>query len=177
VAASKTNEFPSIAAFRAARRERLGSREVDYGAVWRPGRNRRSGPQWGLAYIEATGEVYAVELGGAGRVQVLGVVPADPDTRSGTAGVSDGGGPQPYYRTADCILAGWDNPAVSGHDLRWVRTRLARAATGRPPARNPVRERPPQRCQEGAETSPAKVRPPRTPPARRPPGRGSAAAF
>jgi len=49
---------------------RLRSREVDYGVHWTLGAQEH--PQWRVSWIEATGELYARELGGAERFAVLG---------------------------------------------------------------------------------------------------------
>ena len=68
-----------------------------------------------MSYVQATGEVYAVELGGLerSRVVVLGVVQPD----------EDDGRRRAYYRTLDRLLEGWaEEPYKS---LDWVKERLS----------------------------------------------------
>ena len=70
-----------------------------------------------MSYVQATGEVYAVELGGLerSRVVVLGVVQPD----------EDDGRRRAYYRTLDRLLEGWaEEPYKS---LDWVKERLQSA--------------------------------------------------
>lgn len=101
--------FPSLEAFYDADPARRHSGEADYGVNWT---NGPRWPTWRVSYVQATGEVYATQLGqigGQGRVEVLGIVPPD-----------QGGGL--YYRTLDVILRGWaDEP---GLPISWVRERL-----------------------------------------------------
>ena len=101
--------YPSVEAFYAADPRRRNSPEAYYGVWWRE--EGSAGP-WRVSYIQATGEVYAEERGGKGRVEVLGIIPPDNLTPGAI-----------YYRTLDHILHGW---AYAGH-LSWVRERLAAA--------------------------------------------------
>lgn len=102
--------YPSLQAFYSEdpRRERSG--EADYGVHWRSDQGWAS-PRWRVSYIQATGEVYALELGGRSRVEVLGIVPPD-DVPVG----------QVYYRTLDKLLEGWSDEG--NRPLSWVRGRL-----------------------------------------------------
>ena len=71
-------------------------------------------PRWRVSYVQATGEVYALELGGRHRLEVLGVVAPDP--------VEDPAeGNKRYYRTLDQLLEGWADEA---RGIAWVRERL-----------------------------------------------------
>lgn len=101
---------------------RRRSPEADFGVWWR---NGSSLEPWRVSYIQATGEVYAVKQRGNDEVQVLGVVPPDPDERR----------PQPgetrwnlrkgtYYRTLDRILEGWVEHCGQPRGLEWVREKL-----------------------------------------------------
>ena len=98
--------YQSLEAFYDANLARRQSGEADYGEQWTNGANW---PHWRVSYIHGSGEVYAVELQGQGRVMVLGVVP--PDQGEGL-----------YYRTLDLILQGWANEG--GRPISWVRERL-----------------------------------------------------
>ena len=131
-------EFPSIEAFYDDRPERRTSGEADYGVHWQV--NGRPWPQWRVSYVQATGEVYAVERG-AGPVRVLGVVPPD-DLEACRACREERAIHDPdyqfpvdhpfqrgtYYRTLDKILDGWADPDVSGFDLAWIERKLAEHA-------------------------------------------------
>jgi len=69
---------------------RRASGEADYGVWWM---NELPFPKHRVSYIQATGEVYSVQLVPGGAVDVLGQVkPDDSDL---------------YYRTLDRILDGW----------------------------------------------------------------------
>jgi len=116
-------EYATVEEFYADRPERLRSGEADYGVHWKAG-SRRDWPQWRVSYVQATGEVYAVQLSGRCPVRVLGVVPPDPDTRHET-GCYDG---ETYYRTLDRILDGWAELDAADRDVAWVEQRLAGAA-------------------------------------------------
>ena len=103
-------EFPSVDAFHDDRPDRRYSREADYGTGWYHG--PRS-PVWRVSYIQATGEVYAC-CASTGLVKVLGVVPADP-----------AGPGECFYLTLEKVLDGYADPDVTGHQLMWVRRRIA----------------------------------------------------
>ena len=89
--------YEDLEAFYRAAPERRRSGEADYEAYWTEGGARW--PRWRVSYVQATGEVYAVELGGPerSRVAVLGVVQPD----------EDDGRRRAYYRTLDRLLEGW----------------------------------------------------------------------
>ena len=128
-----TTEFPSLEAFYNDRPERRTSGEADYGVHWRI--HRCHWPLWRVSYIQATGEIYAVQQHDACPVRVLGVIPPDPDERTNGAERVRGTpwayendlGRGTYYRTLDGILEGWSDPDVSGHDLAWITRKLAAA--------------------------------------------------
>ena len=100
--------YPSLDAFYADNPDRQMSGESDYGTHWtNPG---QSYPLWRVSYIQKTGEVYAVQLGGAGVVQVLGTLAPDQDDI--------------YYRTLNHVLDGWAEVCGQPGSLDWVRRRL-----------------------------------------------------
>jgi hypothetical protein len=114
---------PSLAAFYEDNSDRRFSGEADYGVHWR--HDGKPWPLYRVAYVHATGEVYAVQQGNGNReLIVLGVVQPDPDARTETGDWASG---ETYYRTLDWLLEGWEDHAVSGHDLAWVQARLAGA--------------------------------------------------
>jgi hypothetical protein len=124
-------EFPSLEAFYDDQPERGTSGEADFGVHWHA--NGQSWPEWRVSYIQATGDVFAVEQYGTCKVRVLGNVEPDPDERyskdqAGGIAWSDKHGRGTYYTTLDKILDGWADPDVSGHDLAWIGQRLAAAA-------------------------------------------------
>ena len=98
--------FSSEREFRAAHPARC-SPEVDYGWPWRTG----VGPAHRVAWLPATGELYAVRLGprqvGGGRVELLAHVP--------DAGL-----------LAE-MLSGWREVCGTFDSMRWLRARVARA--------------------------------------------------
>ena len=103
------NTYPNIEAFYNDDPRRRLSGESDYGVWWT---NGPRWPTWRVSYIQATGEVYAVEGIQGGRVEVLGVVPPDEGRY--------------YYHTLDKLLDGWAEEA--GRPLSWVRERLGQKA-------------------------------------------------
>lgn len=62
--------------FYSANEARRRSREVAYGVWWV---NDRGAGHCRVSYVQATGEVYAVDLPGEEFAEVLGVVPPDPE--------------------------------------------------------------------------------------------------
>lgn len=102
------NTYPNIEAFYSEDEARRRSGESDYGVWWT---NEQRWPTWRVSYVQATGEVYAVQLQGMGRVEVLGVVPPDQE--------------EIYYRTLDKLLAGWSEEGA--RSISWVRERLGQA--------------------------------------------------
>lgn len=107
-----TTAYPTLEAFYAANEARRRSPEADYGVWWMDG---TLAPKHRVSYVQATGEVYAVQLGGEGQVEVLGVVPPDENPT----------GKGRFYTTLDQVLEGWpehcDNE-IGG--LSWLRRRL-----------------------------------------------------
>lgn len=108
------------------RRERSG--EADFGVWWR---EQAAFPVWRVSWVEETGEVYAICLHGGGidagrnavavaageptgRVEVLGVIPADLD-----ASVP--------YAHVEAALDGWADQCGKRDSLTWVRQRIALA--------------------------------------------------
>ena len=78
------------------RRER--SNEVDFGVFWTY--QGMPFPKWRVSWIEATGEVYAKELGGQERFAVL----ARADNRT----------------QADALMRGWTDYDLRPKDLSWI---------------------------------------------------------
>ncbi len=115
--------YDSLEAFYAADERRRRSGEADYGVWWT---DVWSLPCWRVSYIQATGEVYAVE-GSGGRVEVLGVVPPDPADDGAAYPYGDKRVQQTYYRTLDRILAGWPEHCGEPGGLQWVRDALRKA--------------------------------------------------
>ena len=101
--------YKNIEAFYDEDPRRRASPEVDYGAQWT---NGPKWPHWRVSYVQATGEVYAVQLMPPERVEILGVSPPDPSPD--------------YYHTLDKVLRGWAEG--DKHELAWVRFRLQKAA-------------------------------------------------
>jgi hypothetical protein len=98
--------FSSEREFRAAHPARC-SREEDYGRPWRTG----VGPAHRVAWLPATGELFAVRLGprqaGGGRVELVAHVP-DRDLLAE-------------------MLSGWRDVCGTFDSMRWLRARVARA--------------------------------------------------
>ena len=103
---------------RAGGLDRLTSREIDFGVLWRDGADS----SYRAAWIEETGELYVVQAGqpsiGGGHVEVLGV--------TDRVGV-------------EAALEGWQTPAREHASVAWIRRRAAalpRISRGRrrPPA-------------------------------------------
>ena len=71
-------EYTSLERFYSQDPRRRYSGEADYGCYWRR-HYYPNATRWRVSYVEATGEIYAVELGGEndGRVVVIGVVLPD----------------------------------------------------------------------------------------------------
>ena len=113
--------YSNIETFYNGNEARRRSAEADYGCWWNDGVRSEF---WRVSYVQATGEVYAVKMRGGGEVQVLGVVPPDPDERAR----ADLRRQLTYYRTLDRILEGWDVRCGRPDGLAWVRERLARSA-------------------------------------------------
>jgi hypothetical protein len=116
-----TTDFPSLEAFYDDQPERRFSGEADYGVGWQV--DGREWPRWRVSYVQATGEIYAVEQTGACRVRVLAVVEPDPVAPRDQLLYYR----NTYYQTLDRLLDGWADPDVSGHDLAWIEQRLAAA--------------------------------------------------
>jgi hypothetical protein len=98
--------FASLLEFYAADAARGSSAEVDYGRPWRTG---AFGPTYRVAWLQDTGELFAVRLGGiradGGQVELLAHVP--------DAGV-----------LAD-MVAGWSDVCGTFDSMRWLRGRVA----------------------------------------------------
>lgn len=111
-------EFPTLNAFYFDDFTRYASGEADYGVMWRDG--LVNWPHWRVSYIRATGEVYGLELGGYGRVRILGVIPADEPP--------DGGNFRPYstwHHTLDRLLGNWADPELTRNfSLSWITERI-----------------------------------------------------
>jgi hypothetical protein len=111
---SGEHTFASIEDFVRADMDRLTSREIDFGVLWRDGADS----SYRAAWIEETGELYVVQAGqpsiGGGHVEVLGV--------TDRVGV-------------EAALEGWQTPAREHASVAWIRRRAAalpRISRGRP---------------------------------------------
>ena len=102
------HHYRDIEAFYDDNRARRFSGEADYGVWWANGPGRW---RWRVSYIEATGEVYAVNRDTEGPVEVLGIVPPDPH---------DPG--EVYYATLESVLHGWAEGGPK--DIAWARERI-----------------------------------------------------
>jgi hypothetical protein len=114
--------YRSLEEFYGANASRRASGEADYGVWWH---GDSPWPCWRVSYVHTTGEVYAAQLGGEGKVEILGVVPPDEE--------HIGPHHQPwerYYRTLDKILEGWAGHCGQPGGLAWVRERLYQEGTG-----------------------------------------------
>jgi len=100
--------YESVEAFYAASRARRSSRKADYGVWWRDGPGP---PWWRVTYARDTGELFATHTDGRGPVVVIAVIIAP-------------GPHRPFTENADRLLAGWDDPELTGRRLAWVRNRL-----------------------------------------------------
>jgi hypothetical protein len=100
--------FASLREFHAAYAARRDSAEVDYGRPWLTG---AFGPGARVAWLAATGELFAVRLGdageGAGEVELLAHVPDE--------GV------------LAAMLGGWQDVCGTFDSMRWLRSRVANA--------------------------------------------------
>jgi hypothetical protein len=98
--------FATLRDFRGAHPARGRGPEVDYGAPWLTG---RFGPAYRVAWLPATGELFAVRVGPdpAGGVEILAHVP-------------DGA-------LLEEMLRGWRDACGTFDSMRWLRARVARA--------------------------------------------------
>jgi hypothetical protein len=100
--------FASLREFHDAHAARRRSPEVDYGRPWLTG---AFGPVYRVAWLAATGELFAERLGatadGGGEVELLAHVP--------DAGVLAG------------MLDGWQDACGTFDSMRWLRARVANA--------------------------------------------------
>ena len=111
--------YASLEAFYSQNEARRRSPEADYG-VWC--RDDRRGGHCRVSYVQTTGEVYSAYTGGEEQVEVLGVVPPDPDDR---VQLGYRRGTLTYYRTLDHLLEGWVDHIHEPGGLAWIRKRLA----------------------------------------------------
>ena len=137
----RSTTFRSLSAFLRERPQRFESRERDVGTRWRD-----RGAIYRAAWIEATGELYVVQLGaterGGGHVELL------------AAGVR--------VEDLERAFAGWPAAQDRGGDsLGWLRDRVRRL-------RGVVKAATPERvARAGLQGRPAVAAPPRTPRRRR----------
>ena len=110
-------QHQSLEAFYGEDETRRRSPEADYGCWWLNGANHFE--RWSVSYIQMTGEVYA-KSNQRGIVEVLGIVPPDPDVRHSN-GLPYG---KTYYRTLDKLLEGWAEHCGRPGGLEWIRERL-----------------------------------------------------
>ena len=100
--------FASLREFHAAWAARRHSAEVEYGRPWLTG---AFGPVYRVAWLAATGELFAVRLGapaeGGGQVELLAHVPDE--------------------RVLQGMLGGWQHACGTFDSMRWLRARVATA--------------------------------------------------
>lgn len=106
--------YPDLDAFYAASQTRRMSPEANYGVQWTaagtPGR-------WRVAYIQHTGEIYAVHQDGhPPQVIILAHVPADTPANARDI----------WYHTLEAILDGWAEECTKPNSLQWLKDRLQR---------------------------------------------------
>jgi len=98
--------FASLLEFHAADPARGRSVEIDYGQPWRTG---AFGPTYRVAWLQDTGELFAVRLGGiragGGGVELVAHVPDE--------------------RVLGDMLAGWQDVCGTFDSMRWLRGRVA----------------------------------------------------
>jgi hypothetical protein len=113
--------------------QRLRSPERDYGVFWRQG-----GSNWvthRVSYVFATGEIYVVANAGphVGRVELLGICPAEDCAECDGAGAASDpldaycracGGTGMSTEAVERALAGWDVHCGTPGSLEWLRERL-----------------------------------------------------
>lgn len=118
--------FENVDAFYSDREERALSMEWDFGVMW----IERVGvdwPNWRVSWSCRTGEVYAAELRGNGRVLLLGEVPPVGEYPANAS--MDAWSEWKNRQHIDDVLAGWCDDDPVHKPLDWVRTRLnSRAA-------------------------------------------------
>ena len=98
--------FASLLEFHATDPARVRSVEIDYGQPWRTG---AFGPTYRVAWLQDTGELFAVRLGGiragGGGVELVAHVPDE--------------------RVLGDMLAGWQDVCGTFDSMRWLRGRVA----------------------------------------------------
>ena len=111
--------FPSVDALYVDDERRRRSPEWDYGVFWAPSPEDRW-PRWRVSWIVDTGDLYAAEQAGAGRVLLLGNCPPHGD-------YPHSGGIEAWHRfhqaqPIERLLDGWAelDPPV----LAWILDRL-----------------------------------------------------
>jgi len=113
---SGDHTYASMEDFVRADLDRLSSREIDFGVLWRDGVDS----SYRAAWIEETGELYVVQAGppsgGGGHVEVLGV--------TDRVGV-------------EAALEGWQPRAQEHASIAWIRRRAARLPRVSPRPRRP----------------------------------------
>lgn len=104
---------------------RATSAELDFGVHWREA-PEPVGRRWRLAYLFATGELYALALDRSSVVEILGVFQVEACRSCSGAGsgcdrcVSTG-----WSRDrVEQVLEGWEEHCEAPYGLRWVRRRL-----------------------------------------------------
>lgn len=96
--------YRTLEAFYAQRPERRRSKESDYGVHWHTPDERH--PLWKLAYVQETGELYAMAQSPPHVVALVATL-------------------LPVTRDIDVILGGWEDPEITGGwNLDWVGRRV-----------------------------------------------------
>lgn len=101
--------FATLEEFYSTNEARRRSPEVDFGVMWNDGPRW---PQYRVTWIKATGEVYALELGGDGHVELIGY-----------------GGPD--REAVEDALEGWAEGDLRDKPLSWVRQRIGSYSLGK----------------------------------------------
>lgn len=102
--------YDSLEAFYAARGNRFGWSEVDYGSCWRWGNSRQ--PCYRATYVRGSGEIYVMQFGGRnnGRVEVFGQCPD--------------------FDHLEEVLAAWPERCARPRSLYWLVERLRARGLG-----------------------------------------------
>lgn len=121
--------YPSLEEFYNANEARLRSPEIDFGVMWR---DSHFFPTWRVSYVDLTGEIYAVKMGGAtnGSVEIIGRLPLRPcEACNGTGGETTScpkcSGTSFSRQPVEAALASWADVCGDERSLEWARQRAA----------------------------------------------------
>jgi hypothetical protein len=104
--------YESCRHYYAARRDRIGGNECDYGCWWRWG--SAHAPRYRVTYALGSGEIYVMQFGGrqSGRLEVYGYCPD--------------------YELLERALEGWSAQCGLPRSLLWLASRLKEAGLDKP---------------------------------------------